>query len=94
MATRKSVISQLANAGEEALGKLAQNPAAHKVLQGAVELRDKVDDLGKRVRGLEGMEQRLAGLEKRLEKMEKAARPKPSSGGAGKKKTAAAKKTS
>jgi hypothetical protein len=68
---RKNVLSQFASLGEEALGKLAQNPGATKLLQNAM---DKVDDLGKRVRGLEGMENRLAGIEKRLDRIERGSR--------------------
>ena len=68
---KKSVISQLATVGEEAIGKLAQNPATHKAVQGALQLKERVDDLGKRVRGLESLEKRLVVLEKRLDKLEK-----------------------
>jgi hypothetical protein len=64
---RKNVFSQFASLGEEALGKIAQNPSASKVVQGAME---KVDDLGRRVRGLEGMEKRIAELEARIKKLE------------------------
>jgi hypothetical protein len=76
----RNPLSQLASIGEEVLDKASQNPTAARVLQGAAQLRDRVDDLGKRVRGLEGMEQRLAELEERLAKLEKkppAAKAKP-----------------
>ena len=47
-----------------------ESSAVDRVLQGAVQLKDRVDDLGKRVRGLEGMEKRLADVEQRLAKLE------------------------
>ncbi len=66
----RNPLSQLASLGEEVLDKASQNPTAARVLQGAAQLRDRVDDLGKRVRGLEQMEQRLSQLEERLAKLE------------------------
>jgi BMFP domain-containing protein YqiC len=66
----RNPLSQLASIGEEVLDKAAQNPTAARVIQGATQVRDRVDDLGKRVRGLEQMEQRLAELEARLAKLE------------------------
>ena len=70
-------MSQIASVGEEALGKLAQNPATHKAIQGAMQLKERVDDLSKRVRGLEALEKRLEKLEKRVDKLDKPARSTP-----------------
>lgn len=70
---RKSVISQLASAGEEAIGKLAQNPAARTALQGAIQLKDRGVEF---VHGLDSVDERLAAIEKRLDALEKAATPK------------------
>jgi hypothetical protein len=67
----KTYISQLASIGEEVLGKAAQNPTAARVLEVGAQLRDRVDELTRRVRGLEGMEQRLAALEQRVDELEK-----------------------
>jgi len=66
----KNPLSQLASLGEEVLGKASQNPTASRLVQGAMQLRDRVDDLSKRVRGLEQMEKQLAQLEKRVAKLE------------------------
>ena len=79
----KSPLDRLASLGEEVLGKAAHNPTASRVLQGAMQMKDRVDDLTKRVRGLEAMEKRLAQVEKRLAKLEgngtaKKAPPPPS----------------
>jgi TolA-binding protein len=73
----RNPLSQLASLGEEVLDKASKNPAASRVLQGAMQLKDRVDDLSKRVRGLEQMEKRLAQLEKRLAKLEGTAQRKP-----------------
>jgi TolA-binding protein len=66
----RNPIAQLASIGEEVLDKASQNPATARVVQAAVQLKDRVDDLAKRVRGLETLEQRLGELEARVEKLE------------------------
>jgi len=75
----KNPLSQLASLGEEAFGKLAQNPTTHRAIQSALQMKDRVDDLSKRVRGLEAMDKRFASIERRLDKLEKATglSPKP-----------------
>ena len=67
----KTPLDRLANLGEEVLGKAAQNPNLSRVVQTAVQLRDRVDDLTKRVRGLEAMEKRIDELEQRVADLEK-----------------------
>jgi DNA repair ATPase RecN len=87
MPTSPSPLDRLASLGEEVLGKAAANPAAARVLQGAMQLKEHVDELTKRVRGLEAMENRLAEVEARLAKLESKKRttakaePKPESSG-------------
>jgi hypothetical protein len=66
----KTPLDRLASLGEEMIGKASQNPNLHRLVQGAVQLKERVDDLSKRVRGLEGMEKRLADVEKRLARLE------------------------
>ena len=59
----KTTLERLTALGEEVLGKASQNPTAHRLLQSAMQnamqLRNNVDDLSKRVRGLEAMEKKL-----------------------------------
>jgi hypothetical protein len=76
----KSTIDRLTSLGEEVLGKASQNPTAHRMLQGAIQMKDRVDDLSKRVRGLEAMEKKIAQLEKRIAKLEGAKRATSKSG--------------
>ena len=65
-----SPIDRLASLGEEVLGKAAHNPAGARLLQGAMQMKDRVDELTRRVRGLEAMQKRLADVETRLAKLE------------------------
>jgi hypothetical protein len=85
----KTTFDRLTSLGEEVLGKASKNPAAARVLHGAMQMKDRVDDLTKRVRGLEAMEKRLAQLEKRIAKLEGGSARKPAS--AAKKKSATTK---
>ena len=71
MTSSKINLEKLTSLGHEVLGKAAQNPTAAKIIQSAVQLRDQVDDLSKRVTGLEKLEKRVDGLEKKLAKLEK-----------------------
>ena len=85
----KNPLDRLASLGEEVLGKAAHSPTASRMLQSAMQLKDRVDDLTKRVRGLEAMEKRIDQLEKRVAKLEGGAKTRTSTS----KKTSAAKKS-
>jgi polyhydroxyalkanoate synthesis regulator phasin len=78
----KSTLDRLTSLGEEVIGKASQNPNLARDVGAATQLKDRVDDLSKRVRGLEAMEKRIAQLEQRVKKVE----------GAQKRATTAAKK--
>jgi len=78
--TTKNALDRLANLGEEVIGKASQNPNLSRLVQGAMQLKDRVDDLSKRVRGLEAMEKRMKQLESRVAKLEGGAKPRASSG--------------
>jgi hypothetical protein len=80
-----SALDRLTSLGEDVLGKASQNPTASKFIQQGMQLKAKVDDLSKRVRGLEGMEKKINQLEKRIAKLESAA--KKSAAGSTKKTT-------
>ena len=66
----KSTLDRLTTLGEEVIGKASQNPNVARVVSAATQLKDRVDDLSKRVRGLEAMEKRIGELEARLKKVE------------------------
>lgn len=70
----RNPLSQLASIGEEVIGKAAQNPATSRLVSSAIQLKDRVDDLTRRVRGLEAMERRIEQLEKRIAKLESSRR--------------------
>ena len=83
-----SALDRLTSLGEDVLGKASQNPTANKLIQQGMQMKAKVDDLSKRVRGLEAMEKKIAQLEKRIAKLEGASKKRATTS-ATKKKTAA-----
>jgi cell division septum initiation protein DivIVA len=75
----RTTIEQLGTKVEQFLDRAAKDERASKVVKGAMQLKDRVDDLAKRVTGLEAMEKRIAQLEGRIAKLERAKRRPPSS---------------
>jgi hypothetical protein len=85
MATKRTMLGQLTSVGEGAIGRLAQNPVTNKALEGAIQVKERVEKV---VRGLESMQGRMAAVEERLEALEK-----PKKRATTPKTTTAAKKT-
>jgi hypothetical protein len=86
MARQRNLVSRLADAGEEAIQKIGGAPGADRLLGAVNGLRDRVDELQKRMRGLDALEKQLRAVERRLDKLEgKGKSSSPSSGGTKKK---------
>jgi hypothetical protein len=60
------LLTRLADAGEEAIGRLAKLPGGEQLTSAIHTMRERTDDLQKRVRGLEGLEKRVEKLEKQV----------------------------
>jgi hypothetical protein len=84
---QKDLLARLADAGEEALSRLASSPGLERVTGVISNLKEQVDALASRVRGLESLEKRVAELERKVERLSK-------SSGSGSRKTATTRKTS
>jgi hypothetical protein len=69
MAGRKDLLTRLADAGEDAISRLGDAPGMDRVTGFANSTRDRLDELTKRVRGIDALEQRVSRLEKRLDEM-------------------------
>jgi BMFP domain-containing protein YqiC len=63
---RKDLLTRLADAGEEALGRLTDGATVDRMTAFATSTRDRVDELTKRVRGIDALEARVAKLEKQV----------------------------
>ena len=62
----KDFVTRLADAGEEALQRLADLPGGQRAVGAMNDLKSRVDDLGKKVRGIDALETRVAKLEKEV----------------------------
>jgi len=80
--SRQDILSKLADRGEDVVGRISDIPAAQRLLDAGVQLKARVDDLQKKMRGLDALERRVAALEKKVDHL---ARP---SGGSARKTTA------
>lgn len=69
------VIARLAGKGEQALHRLADLPGGTKAVQMFNDLRARVDDLSKKMRGVDELEQRVTKLEKELAALRRAQKP-------------------
>jgi DNA-binding PadR family transcriptional regulator len=85
----KDLMTRLTDAGEEALQRLADLPGGQRALNAFNDLRSNVDELAKKVRGIDALEARVAKLEKEITELKRtrrasakraAARKRPSSG--------------
>lgn len=86
--------ARLADAGGEAMQKLSDLPMGKALVDGAQQLRERIDELGTRIRAIDPLEKRVTALEERLDELEKKSKPAPRKKPAAKKSTAAKKTTS
>lgn len=67
----KDLMARLADVGEDALQRIADLPGGQRALSAVNELRTRVDDLAKKVRGIDALEARVAKLEKEVAALKK-----------------------
>ena len=70
MPAQKDLLSRLADAGEDAISKLAEMPGGHRAIEAMNALKNRVDELQQRLRSLDPLERKVSELEKRLEALE------------------------
>jgi phage shock protein A len=68
---QKDLLTRLSDAGEEALSRVAGSPATARVIETVGGMRERLDDVQKKLRGLDALEKRVAKLEKRVEELSK-----------------------
>jgi hypothetical protein len=91
---RTDLFGRLADLSEEAVQRLSEAPGADKLMGAMNALKERTDDLQKRVRGLEELEKRLTAVEAKVEKLSKGATPARSSSTRKSTKAASTKATS
>ena len=86
---KQDILSRLADKGEGALTRVAGSQTTARVVESVTGLRERMDDVQKKVRGLDDLEKRVAKLEKQLAELKK---PKTASSSARKSTPTAPKK--
>jgi uncharacterized small protein (DUF1192 family) len=69
------VIARLAGKGEEAIRRIADLPGGQRALEAFNDLKLRVDDLSRKVRGVDELEKRVARLEKDVAALKRAQKP-------------------
>ena len=72
----QDIFSKLADRGEEVIGKLGDMPGAQRLLESTNMLKERADELQKRIRGLDALERRVAALERKVDQLSKSSGPK------------------
>jgi hypothetical protein len=62
----KELLTRLADAGEDAIGRLSKSPGADQALGALQGLRERVDEMQKRMLGIDALETRVVELEQRV----------------------------
>jgi vacuolar-type H+-ATPase subunit C/Vma6 len=68
---RTDLLGKLSELSEEAMHRLQEAPGGDRVVGTITSLRDRVDELQRRVRGLDQLETRLTALEKKVDRLAK-----------------------
>ena len=71
---RTDLFGRIADMSEEAIQRLSDAPGADRVMGALNTLKDRTDELQKRVRGLEELEKRLTAVEAKVDKLAKSAK--------------------
>lgn len=71
-------LGRLAARGETTLHRIADLPGGTRALKAFNDLKTRVDDLAKRMRGVDELEARVAKLEKEVASLRRAQKPKAS----------------
>jgi uncharacterized protein YceH (UPF0502 family) len=75
VAADKDFVSRLADAGEDALQRISELPGGQKALTAFNDLRTRMDEMAKKVRGIDALEARVAKLEKEVSALKKPKAP-------------------
>lgn len=93
---QRDILNRLADVGEEAFTRVAGSQTTARVVETVAGMKERMDEMQKRVRGLDELERRVAKLEQTVEGLSKpkAATGSRSTGSTAKKPAAAKPKTS
>jgi hypothetical protein len=75
---QKDLLTRLSEAGEYALNRVAGSQSATRFIESVGGMRERLDDVQKKLRGLEALEKRVAKLEKQVTDLSKPKRARSS----------------
>jgi phage shock protein A len=73
---QKDLLTRLADAGEDAINRLSDLPGGGRFVDAANAMRERMDELQKKVRGIDELERRVAALEAQVAQLSKPAKPR------------------
>lgn len=73
---KNDLFGKLAELSEEAIHRLQDAPGGDRVVGSLNAMRDRLDELQRRVRGVDELEQRLTALERKVDRLAKDAKTK------------------
>jgi uncharacterized small protein (DUF1192 family) len=73
----KDFLTRLADAGEDAINRLSDLPGGSRLTDAVHALRERMDELQKKVRGIDDLERRVAALEAQVEQLTAPSKPRP-----------------
>ena len=76
---QKDILTRFQDLGAEALHRLQDVPGGSKLVEAANETKARLDEMQKKLRGLDELEKRVAKLEKQLAESKKPSRARKSS---------------
>jgi uncharacterized protein YoxC len=76
---QRDLLTRLSDAGEEAISRVAGSQTTSRLMDSVGGLRERIDDVQKKLRGLDALEQRVAKLEKKVADLSKPKRASASS---------------
>jgi hypothetical protein len=72
----KDILTRLADAGEDAINRLAELPGGTRLVDAVHSLRVRMDEMQKKVRGIDDLERRVAALEQQVEALTTGSKPR------------------
>jgi hypothetical protein len=74
--SQKDLLARVQDLGEEALQKLSEVPGGSRIVDMANQTKGRLDEMQKRIRGLEKLERRVEQLEQQVAALSKTSAPR------------------
>jgi polyhydroxyalkanoate synthesis regulator phasin len=74
--SQKDLLTRLADAGEDAINRLSDLPGGRRFADAANTMRERIDELQKKVRGIDELERRVERLEQQVAALTKTEKPR------------------